>query len=228
MKPRNPYAIALAVLTLVACLGAPALGALDSVRCVVKQGNCFKKDLSGKQFEGLDLTHSKWFGATLRKVSFKGTNLYSTVFRNADLSDADLSYGNRTRASFRGAKLYSANLSRSDFYGSNFHKANLRFATIIGTNFNNTNLTGADFTGAYMKYSSFAGARLCNTIQPNGKTRDDDCGGANGGGGGGGDCCFPGHSKPEKDPGKDEEQGNGGGNGNGKPADDDDVIVGEL
>mgnify|MGYP000595490167 CR=1 FL=1 len=228
MKPRNPYAIALAVLTFAAWLGAPALGALDSAGCVVKQGNCFKKDLSGKEFEGLDLTHSRWFGATLRDVSFKGTNLYSTVFRNADLADADLSYGNRTRASFRGAKLYSANLSRADFYGTNFQKANLRFATIIGTNFNNTNLTGADFTGAYMKFSSFAGARLCNTIQPDGKERDDDCGGQGSNAGGRGDCCFPGHSKPAKDQDKGDGQGNGGGGGKDEPADDGDVIVGEL
>lgn len=229
MRPRNPFALAVAILALgVAVLAAPAAGGIDAVACAVSHGNCFKKDLEGKQFEQGDLTHSDWFGATLVDASFRNSDLYRANFRNADLRHVDLSYGNRTDATFRGANLYRANLSRASYYGSSFRKAKLRYATIIGSNFDETDLTDADFTGAYLKGSSFARARLCRTIQPNGERRDDDCRGKGEGSGPyGGDCCFPGHSPPpKKDDGETENGGQGQDAGSARP--EDEPIYGEL
>jgi uncharacterized protein YjbI with pentapeptide repeats len=210
MCPRNPCAIL--ATTLVLCLGLAApshAGPSISVACAVPSGDCSKKKLWGKHMWKRDLTRTRWVDAKLLMASFRYSDLFGANFRRASMNQVDLSYGNRTRVNFRRAEMKGANLSHADFYGSNFRQANLEGATLIGTRLDNTNLFGANFKGATLIGVSFNGIRLCNTIQPDGAERDDNCPGNQGGNGGpgGGVCCFPG-GKP-KDTGKDEGDGNG-------------------
>jgi hypothetical protein len=218
MCPRTPCALVATLLVL--CLGfaAPSnAGPSISVACAVPSGDCSKKKLWGKHMWKRDLTRTRWVNAKLLMASFRYSDLFGANFRYAKMRKVDLSYGNRTRVDFRFARMQGADLSHADFYGSNFRRANLEGATLIGTRLDNTNLFGANFKGATLIGVSFNGIRLCNTIQPDGKERDDNCPGNQGGNGpGGGVCCFPGGKEPSKDTGKDE---SGGGNG---------PIVGDL
>ena len=219
MRPRNPIAITAAILATAFTVPAVA-DAAPGRGCAQAGGNCSKRKLDGKHYMKMDLARSRWFKTSLFMASFRFTNLYDSSFRGAVLRRADLSFGNRAWSDFRNADLTLANLSRSDFYNSDFTGADLRGARLIGTKFDSSDFTDANFEGAKMKDSSFHRVRLCNTIQPNGEERNDNCpgnGGGNGNGGNGGfDCCFPG-GKKDKDKGKDKDE-------SGK----DEPIVGEL
>jgi hypothetical protein len=228
MRPRNPYAFTASVLALLVAgsfASSAALGGPPSVRgCARASGNCSFKKLDGKHFLKMTLTNSRWVKSSLFLASFRFADLYRAKFRGAKLRRADLSRGNRTRADFRNADMSRANVSSADFYGSNLRKANLRGALIVGARFDNANLFFADFTGSYLKSSSFNGARLCHTLQPNGTERNDNCVRPSHGDGGkapsGGDCCFPGDPNQGKDDGNTNGSGNND-NGNGP-------IVGKL
>lgn len=229
MSPRNPHAIAAAILALSIGGGAVVADAGPPGRrgCAKASGNCSKRKLDGRHYLKMDLTRSRWNGASLFMASFRFSDLWRARFRGANLRRADLSRGNRTNTDFRGADLSYANLARSDFYRSNFRKANLKGARLTNARFDHTNLFFANFQGAYFKNTSFYGVRLCHTIQPNGVERNDNCSSGNGKGSlpSGGDCCFPGKD-PSKDQGKGNSNGNNNGNNNGSG--DNGVVVGEL
>lgn len=228
MVPRNPHAIAAAILALSIGAGTVAQAGPPAKRgCAKASGNCSKRKLDGRHYLKMDLTRSRWNGTSLFMASFRFSDLWRARFRGADLRRADLSRGNRTNTDFRGADLSYANLARSDFYRSNFRKANLTGARLTNARFDHTNLFFANFKGAYFSNTSFYGVRLCHTIQPNGVERNDNCSsGGNGRLPSGGDCCFPG-----KDPSKDQGKGNnnsGNSNNNGSNNNGNGVVVGEL
>lgn len=150
----------------------------SSAACAVARGHCSRRRLAHSNFAGRMLIQSRWNKATLTGTSFRGSNLWRASFRFARLRRADLRLGNRTRTSFVKADLRRANLSGGDFWHSNFRGANLRGAIAMRTKFDEANLTGADLSGAVLSGSTFYGATLCRTIQPNGEVNNENCRGA--------------------------------------------------
>lgn len=106
-------------------------------------------NLSGANFNGLELTYQHFIGANLR----------GTAFQNAGLLGADFSF----------ADLTGADLSGTDLEGTNFYKANLtgtsfRNVKIAHNSFIVSNLTDADFrTNIPMKDVSFYECNLTRT-----------------------------------------------------------------
>ena len=94
---------------------------------------CVSCDLRGKDFSNQDLSRANFFGSDLRGANFSNSLLINTVFREAKLDEADLSYTN-----MRGADLEEASLVR----------ANLRNAKILQGTLEYSNLERADLTNA--------------------------------------------------------------------------------
>ena len=105
----------------------------------------------------------------------QGLALYDVNLRNADLSDANLSYANLRNADLRnadlfgtnlsGADLRNANLSGADLSGANLSGADLSCADLFGADLRNANLSdadlfGADLFGADLSCADLSGANL--------------------------------------------------------------------
>ena len=111
---------------------------------------------------------------------FSGTNLRA-AFENAglvgddewiplaryDLSGADLTRANFTRADLSGADLSFADLTRADLSGADLSFADLTRADLIGTNLTDADLTCANFIHANLPSANFTGAVLHGAILDN-------------------------------------------------------------
>ncbi len=117
--------------------------------CVIQSFmECPGADLRGADLHGLDLLDAHLSGANLEYANVSGAKL-----RFADLTDA---------------KLLRANLSGTDFRAADFHRANLAYADFHGANLDHADLSDARGFGP-------AGAKLCGTVMPNGRTDDTGC-----------------------------------------------------
>ena len=91
--------------------------------CVVKaKGNCSRKNLSGMNFEDLDLTGMNFSGANLSKAVLTGATLDKANFTGANLQGADLSGTSAKATNFTGANLRAADLSDADMGRVNLSK----------------------------------------------------------------------------------------------------------
>jgi uncharacterized protein YjbI with pentapeptide repeats len=135
-----------------ACL-APQDGGFfeDSTDCSVKNA-----DLSGINMAySVNVSRSDFSGTKLRRVNAPYTMARDTIFRQADLTEADFSESQFDRADFSGANLSRTRLARSVFTG-----ATLARAKLVRANLHNTNLAGADLSGADLRDANLAGANL--------------------------------------------------------------------
>jgi uncharacterized protein YjbI with pentapeptide repeats len=189
--PHLTYANVVATIALFIALGGSSYAVIDSsggptartaAGCSGHNRDCTGLNLDGRSFKNMDLTQSTWDRASLVGASFQGSDLFGSSFDGANLRNANLSHGNRTQSDFRGADMRNTNLRSADFWGSDLRNADLREATFNGTKMDRTDLTGANLRGAKITSSSFHDAVLCRTIQPNGTTRNDDCGSGDSGG----------------------------------------------
>ena len=74
----------------------------------------------------------------------------------ADLSGADLSKADLSRADLSGANLRQANLSKADLSGANLSEANLSWADLSEANLSWADLSWADLSGAiYNEHTAF-------------------------------------------------------------------------
>ena len=114
--------------------------------------------------DGIDLAGIRFRGSILSRASFQGSQFYGAGEDGrfgtyddwiADLSGADLSYGN-----FAGATLTQVWMYRSNLMQSNFNHADARWVSATGSNFSSAQLVGANFEGASLRQTSFTGADL--------------------------------------------------------------------
>lgn len=87
-------------------------------------------------------------------------------FSGLDLTGADLSFSNLTRANFRGTILRNADLSFSALSGADFTDADLYEANLSFSALENTNLTGANVEGATFNFSERSKYRPESLIKP--------------------------------------------------------------
>ncbi len=112
----------------------------------------------GKNLEGADCSHQIFREADLSKANLRRANLQGTDFSGAAtrLIDTDLRQADLTNANFQGTEAI-----RADFSGATLHEANLSQANLSGARF-----TGADFSGAILIGANLVGADLTSLKQP--------------------------------------------------------------
>lgn len=115
-------------------------------------------DLSGKNFNGMNLTNA---------VFYK-TNLSNASFRNADLTGVIL----------KGANLTGVNLSEIDLSGKDLRGTILRGVDLSDNDLTNTILAGADLTNAILRGVDLSGKDLRGTILDGVDLSDTDLTGA--------------------------------------------------
>ena len=95
------------------------------------------------------------YGANLTCADLSGANLSRAYLRCANLTCAKLSGTNLTNADLTSANLTGANLSRADLTDANLTGANL-----TGANLRFSDLTGANLTGAILRHANLSYANL--------------------------------------------------------------------
>lgn len=112
--------------------------------------------------------------ATLVRVNLSGANLSSANLTRAIFAQADLSSARLNRANFEGTILDLAILRAADLEG-----ANLTGKVLKHTDFTGANLSGANLAGAELQYASFRNANLAGTNLAGAKLKQNDFSNAN-------------------------------------------------
>ncbi len=126
------------------------------------------EDFTGLDFSGEDLSDMDFRYSDLRNTKLIDTDLtdsmlFGTRFNNADMENANLSYGLLYEADFTNANLKNAKLRRV-LAMSGILDERWEVAGYIGVSFRNANLENADFT-----HSNFYGADFTNAIMKGAK-----------------------------------------------------------
>ena len=113
----------------------------------------------------------------------KGCDLSGANLSRTDLTRADLSEANLKGADMRYADLSRANLKGADLSGVDLSRAILRYADLTGANLSGANLSGAnlrwaDLSGADLKGVDLRGTKmddavLCKTLTAWGEDNSD-------------------------------------------------------
>ena len=112
-------------------------------------------DLSGKNFDNLNLQNAVFDKADLSNTSFKNANINGARFSFANLDNSNL----LIEADLSGANLSGVNLS-----GANLSGMILTNVDLSGVNLSSANLPGVDLSGKDLTGTILRGANLSNTI----------------------------------------------------------------
>ena len=117
-------------------------------------------DLSGKNFDNLNLQNAVFDKADLSNTSFKNANIDGARFAFANLDNSNLL--DRT-------DLSNVNLAATDLSNMNFKGRNLSDTILTGADLTDSILTGTDLSGANLSYVDLSehdltGTNLSNTI----------------------------------------------------------------
>jgi hypothetical protein len=93
-----------------------------------------------------------------------GANLDTADLRGLDLSDASLIGANLRKTLLSGAKFDRANLKGADLWGAQAQEASFKDATLQDANLITANFELADMVGAFI-----LGAKIFNTVMPDGQ-----------------------------------------------------------
>jgi uncharacterized protein YjbI with pentapeptide repeats len=110
----------------------------------------------GADFEGKDLA-AEQLGNHLQKDG-------------VDLTGANLRFSN-----MKGVNLYLADLTEADLTGADFTGANLNNVNFKNAVLSDAILTDANLSWANLRGTDMDGVHYCNTLMPDGGTRNDDC-----------------------------------------------------
>jgi uncharacterized protein YjbI with pentapeptide repeats len=114
-------------------------------------------DLSGKNFDNLNLQNAVFDKTDLSNTSFKNANIDGARFLFADLSNTDLSGHNLTETILIGADLSNANLANTILAG-----ADLSYVNLTGVDLSGKDLTGTILKEIDLSYSNLSGVNLVN------------------------------------------------------------------
>jgi uncharacterized protein YjbI with pentapeptide repeats len=115
---------------------------------------------------GTGLKYANLSGADLSGANLSGLTLHGASLRNANLSGANL----------QRVELDMASLANADLTGADLTDAYFTLSNVAGANFQSAILTNVDLRGANgARDAILDGARFCNTILPDGTTRNDHC-----------------------------------------------------
>lgn len=112
-------------------------------------------DFTGASLRGVKNVEAKFVNAIFKNADLSEAELRLVDFSGCDLTRALLTAGEFQRCVFSNAKLTKADLSGSDFSDAKFREADLRNADL-----RNANLANADFENAIIDGANFEGANL--------------------------------------------------------------------
>lgn len=139
----------------------------------LEHANLMLGDIAFVSGRKINLSQASLSGITMNGADFRNAHLVGTIAINSanafiNLSNANLRHSNFQNASFVGAKLTNAN-----FHGANLFNADLSGADLSNVKFDQADLSGVNFAGATnYKTASFKGAKLCNTVMPDGRLKN--------------------------------------------------------
>ena len=125
-------------------------------------------DLSGKNFDNLNLQNAVFDMTDLSNTSFKNTNIDGARFVFANLSSSnlldrtDLSNINLSGTDLSNLSLHEKNLSGTMLTGVDLSGKDLTGTILSGTDLTNANLTGADLSGKDLTGTILSGTDLTN------------------------------------------------------------------
>ena len=115
-------------------------------------------DLSGANFENIEIDHANLTHANLFMV-----NLYNARFKNAYLEGANLTRANLSFADLAGANLEGANLTLANLSNTNLENSNLKSSTLYSANMKDAKLAGASLKSANLTGINFSDNQLEKT-----------------------------------------------------------------
>ena len=126
-------------------------------------------DLSGKNFDNLNLQSAIFDRANLSNTNFKNADVNGARFAFANLTGADLSGKDLTGTMLIGADLSGTTLTGTILKGANLSHANLTGVDLSGKDLTETILTGVDLsgknlTGTILREVDLSGKDLTGTI----------------------------------------------------------------
>jgi uncharacterized protein YjbI with pentapeptide repeats len=122
--------------------------------------------LSTKQCNGCDLSGANLSNIDLSKAQLVGANLNMANLVNTNLSEANLTKASVVGANLGGANLRQTNLSEATFVYSNLAQAQMQGATLYKTDLQGANLANVELTGARISRSSFTNANIYQVKLP--------------------------------------------------------------
>lgn len=137
-------------------------------------------DLSSANISYADIRHPELEGKDWLDFEDDDWHYHSGEFDNANLSDANIRGADAPLAIFRDANLTSADLTEANLQGARFRGADLigaKFcdADLSAANLTNANLLDTDFLGANIEFANFTGAKFrFSTRLPDGSYWDED------------------------------------------------------
>ena len=117
-------------------------------------------DLSGRNFDNLNLENAVFDSADLSNTSFKNTNIDGARFAFANLDNSNL----LNRIDLSNINLVDADLSNTSLKGKDLSGTNLSFVDLSGHDLTDTNLTAVNLSHAKISNTSLKGKDLSDTI----------------------------------------------------------------
>jgi len=127
-------------------------------------------DLSGRNFDNLNLQNAIFDKTDLSNTSFKNANIDGARFVLANIKNSNL----LERNDFSNINLAGIDLSNVNLKGKN-----LTYTNLVGVDLTNNDLTGTILTGANLSYANLAGVDLTNNDLTGTILRGADLSGAN-------------------------------------------------
>jgi len=121
-------------------------------------------DLSGKNFDNLNLQSAIFDKANLSNTNFKNADVDRARFAFANLTGADLSGKDLTGTILIGADLSDTNLTGTILKGADLSHTNLTGADLSGKDLTGTILKGADLSHTNLSGADLSGKDLTGTI----------------------------------------------------------------
>ena len=118
-------------------------------------------DLSGKNFDNLNLQNAVFDKANLSNTSFKNANIDGARFVFADLSNSNLlDRTDLSNINLAGTDLSNINLKGKDLTGTILTGADLSHTNLSGIDLTGKDLTGTILTGAILSHTNLSGIDL--------------------------------------------------------------------
>ena len=118
-------------------------------------------DLSGKNFDNLNLQNAVFDKANLSNTSFKNANIDGARFVFADLSNSNLlDRTDLSNINLAGTDLSNINLKGKDLTGTILTGADLSHTNLSGVDLSGKDLTGTILTGADLSHTNLSGVDL--------------------------------------------------------------------
>ena len=117
-------------------------------------------DLSGRNFDNLNLENAVFDSADLSNTSFKNTNIDGARFAFANLDNSNL----LNRIDLSNINLTDVDLSNTGLKGKDLSGTNLSFVDLSGHDLTDTNLTAVNLSHAKISNTSLKGKDLTDTI----------------------------------------------------------------